>query len=65
MKSLPKAIAEFPDPSAFLAAGGGVRFAPPLQREPIDAWMDLMEVIECLCPVWPKRTMAVGTDYRL
>ena len=64
MNSLPNLIAELPKPVP-LAADGGVAFAPLLHRDSIDAWIDLMEAIEALCPRWPDRPWATGTDYRL
>jgi hypothetical protein len=65
MKSSPNPTAEIPDRSAPLAADGGVEFEPSIQRDPIDAWMELMEAIEALCPVWPERIVVEGTDFRL
>lgn len=49
---------------------------PPLVREggarhdvrysdPFAAFLDLMDVVEALCPRWPERTPSVGRDYRL
>lgn len=64
MNSLPNSIAERPKPVP-LAADGGVPFAPLLHRDSIDAWIDLMEAIEMLCPRWPDRALATGTGYRL
>jgi hypothetical protein len=37
----------------------------PAPRQPIDAWIDLMEVVEALCPTWPERGLSCGVDYRL
>lgn len=28
-------------------------------------WVELMEVVEALCPVWPPPAAMVGSDYRL
>lgn len=28
-------------------------------------WVELMEVVEALCPVWPPQAASVGSDYRL
>ena len=48
-----------------LAASAGVPYAPPMLPAPIDAWIDLMEVVEALCPRWPERALSIGRDYRL
>lgn len=38
----------------------------PVPRHPIQAWIDLMEVVEALCPVWPQRVMTIEAgNYRL
>lgn len=34
-------------------------------QDPIAAWLDLMEVVEALCPQWPQRTPRQWTDFRL
>lgn len=31
----------------------------------MDAWMDLMEAVEALCPHWPARPLVIGQDYRM
>ena len=43
-----------------------------LSREPgstvkssVEAWMDLIETLEALCPRWPERELSNGTGYRL
>ena len=49
-------------------AGPAVASRPPGPARPdLSDWIDLMEVVEMLCPVWPERGPAVteGTDYRL
>ena len=48
-----------------LAASAGVAYAPQSERAPLDAWMDLMEAVEALCPRWPERPLAIGQNYRL
>ncbi|MBS0462060.1 MAG: hypothetical protein JSS41_06265 [Proteobacteria bacterium] len=47
-----------------LVADGGVPFRPP-PGDPIQAWLELMEVVEALCPVWPVATPAAEGGYRL
>lgn len=51
--------------TAPLAAAGGVPYAPQTQRDPITAWIELMEVVEILCPRRPERPLVIGKDYRL
>lgn len=38
-----------------LVGEGGVRFTPAHERDPLEAWVDLMEAVEALCPQWPAR----------
>lgn len=60
MADAPQRVKESP-----LAASGGVAYARSLDREPISAWMDLMEVIEALSPRWPSRPVSHGEHYLL
>lgn len=64
---MPTSIAkpEIQNDHAPLAAAGGMPYAPQTQRDPITAWIELMEVVEMLCPRWPERPLVIGTDYRL
>ena len=63
MNSLPKMEASaLPTP---LAGEGGVSFLLPKSADPFKAWMDLMEAVEALCPVWPERKPTVGHIFRL
>ena len=48
-----------------LAGDGGVPFVLPESADPLKAWMDLMEAVEALCPVWPERKPTVGHIFRL
>jgi len=36
---------------------------PP--QDPVAAWLSLMEVVEALCPEWPKREMDSKGEFRL
>ena len=38
-----------------LVREGGVQYMPSGERDPILAWVELMEVIEALCTRWPER----------
>lgn len=56
---------DMPPVPAPLAANAGIRrrrvFADPIQR-----WIELMDLIEGLSPRWPSRLrMVAGTDFRL
>jgi hypothetical protein len=48
-----------------LIASAGRSEAPALLRDPFVAWIELMEVVEMLCPKWPERAPVVGGVYRL
>lgn len=47
-----------------LARDGGVRLRPSSRRDPFEAWMDLMEAVEALCPQWPMREADEGVVTR-
>lgn len=47
-----------------LAASAGVPYRPSYSS-PIAEWIDLMEMIEALCPQWPEPELKSGNDYRL
>lgn len=34
-------------------------------QDPVAAWLDLMEVVEALCPEWPQRSVRAWRDFRL
>lgn len=34
-------------------------------QDPIAAWLDLMEVVEALCPQWPQRSVRAWREFRL
>jgi hypothetical protein len=48
-------IERHPDTGApvLLVAEGGVQNALRPSADPIADWVDLMEVVEALCPTWP------------
>ena len=37
----------------------------PVPQDPIGAWLDLMDVVEALCPQWPEPTPARAREFRL
>ena len=47
-----------------LAGDGGIGFKP-VARTDLSDWIELMEVVEALCPVWPVRRRAVVGEFRL
>lgn len=49
-----------------LCADGGLQNVLPRSADPIADWIDLMEVVEALCPKWPApERPRVGWVYRL
>ena len=48
-----------------LLAGRRVVYFSRLGKGDLSAWIDLMEVAEALCPVWPEREPSNGTVYKL
>lgn len=54
-----------PKSPAPLARDGGAGDAAQLPEDPIAAWIDLMEVVEELCPQWPERREASGGQFKL
>ncbi|MBE5315246.1 MAG: hypothetical protein H4O13_07580 [Xanthomonadales bacterium] len=34
-------------------------------QDPVAAWLDLMEVVEALCPEWPQRSVRAWLEFRL
>lgn len=53
-------------PASPLTVVAGWESVLPVPERPIDAWIDLMEVVEALCPVWPEAVAGNSSrDYRL
>ena len=48
-----------------LVANAGLPYSVRPQGDSIEAWLDLMETLEALCPQLPMQKMRVGTDFRL
>lgn len=67
MKYLHKSMVESPSgvQDAPFAASGGAAYVRSETQDPIAAWMDLMEVVEILCPRWPARALSTGSCYLL
>lgn len=34
-------------------------------QDPIAAWLNLMDVVEALCPQWPQRSARAWREFRL
>ena len=47
-----------------LVGDAGVGFRP-VARADLSDWIELMEVVEALCPVWPERRAAIGGEFKL
>lgn len=48
-----------------LVSEGGLPYKSTVSNDPIQDWIDLMELVEALCPKWPERTLQVFENYRL
>jgi hypothetical protein len=46
-------------------AGSGVPDVVQAGRDDLSDWVELMEVVEALCPVWPAVDMVRAGTYRL
>jgi hypothetical protein len=47
-------------PEPLLVREAGVVYAPLPRPDPFVAWVELMEVVEALCPRWPPRAPFLG-----
>ncbi len=63
MSSLPKSTDQ--STTARLVSDAGIPFAAGEPADPIVAWLDLMEVVDMLCPELPAHTTRTWTDFRL
>jgi len=52
-------------PEPIFVREGGVPYRSSRAADGIDAWIDLMEAVEALCPQWPQRPVLAGSDFRL
>lgn len=47
-------------------AGGAVPYTVQAGRGDLSDWVELMEAVEALCPVWPRREQECdGRDWKL
>lgn len=64
MTSSPPDLADTPREAPLTEVSGWTSVLP-VPRHPIEAWLDLMEVVEALCPAWPPAAPTRAGDYRL
>jgi len=62
MNSSPKLAHSPPEPIFVREGGAAYR---PSNGDGFEAWINLMEAVEALCPRWPERPIVTGSDYRL
>lgn len=55
MNGLPKSPIDRPEGERHPLAGAGVVSIPLPARSDLSDWVDLMEVVEALCPKWPAQ----------
>lgn len=55
MSSSPKLPTNPPDRVAEPLVGGYVVSVSPAAKGDLSDWVELMEAVEALCPVWPER----------
>lgn len=47
-------------------AGGAVPYAVQADKSDLSDWVELMEAVEALCPVWPRKERRCdGSDWKL
>lgn len=65
MNYLPKSPPTTPDSVRDSLVGGDLLAAEQVGRDDLSDWMELMEAVEALCPVWPEREQAAAGGYLL
>ncbi len=55
------------DSGVVLVREAGVAFRPPLGNvDPFVEWLNLMEVVQILCPTWPVRSRSLpGKEWKI
>jgi hypothetical protein len=48
-----------------LVREAGVPYRRSTAGDPFQAWLELMEVVEALCPRWPERQRITIGEFRL
>lgn len=64
MNCSPKSTPKHADRVAEPLVGSYVASAPMLGKGDLSDWVELMEEVEALCPVWPERGRG-GGEWRL
>lgn len=59
MSSSPKPLAKHPDRVVEPLIGSCEMPAPLSGKGDLSDWVELMEAVEALCPVWPERSAGV------
>lgn len=62
MNCSPKSMPTHADRVAEPLVGGYVASAPLPGKGDLSDWVELMETVEALCPVWPERDEGRGKD---
>ena len=65
MEYWPKSPAKQTEKVADTLAGGDVMDAIQSGKGDLSDWIELMDAVEALCPVWPAKEQATGGVYRL
>lgn len=60
MNSSPRSPMKHSDQVAEPLVGGYVAAVPLSGKGDLSDWVELMEAVEALCPVWPERDMAAS-----
>ena len=64
MKSSPISTAD-DSRRGFFVREAGIAYRSSSARDPIDAWISLMEAVEALCPRWPAREHRLTGEFKL
>jgi hypothetical protein len=65
VNGLPKSQMTMPERDNHPLVGSAVIKIPLPTKADLSDWVDLMEVVEALCPKWPARVPAKYTVYKL
>lgn len=65
MNYSPKSPAKHPDRISDPFAGSEVMSVTQPGNADLADWVELMEAVEALCPVWPAAQRSMGGRYRL
>jgi hypothetical protein len=53
------------DTQPLFVSEGGVEYRVSDAADPFDAWIQLMEAVEALCPQWPERAHRIDGVFLL